>query len=421
MNIKAPRGTRDVLPEDIYKWHYVENIIRKACSRFGFEEIRTPVFENTELFLRGVGDTTDIVQKEMYTFNDKGGRSITLKPEGTASVARAFVENKMYAKPQPTKLYYIYPLFRYERPQAGRLRQHHQFGVEVFGTMDPSIDAEIINLAMVLFDSLGIKGLELNINSIGCPKCRVEYNKALKQYLEDRVDKLCKDCNERLARNPLRVLDCKNKTCKEIVDDAPVIIDYLCGECDEHFDKLKRYLDTVGLSYKINPKIVRGLDYYTKTVFEIISTDIGAQGTVCGGGRYDGLVSEIGGPDVPGIGFGLGIERLLLAIENQNITIPEPQKFDFFVVCMKEGYKMYAFDILQKIRYQGYSADMDHMSRSMRAQFKYADKLDAKYVIIIGDDEVKNRVVSLKNMETGEQIQKQLEDILSDIKNRKDD
>ena len=323
MAIQAPKGTKDVTPRESYKWQYIEKIARETCDNFGFSEIRTPVIEHTELFLRGVGDTTDIVQKEMYTFDDKGGRSITLKPEGTAGAARMFIENNLFNDPQPTKMYYLYcPVFRYDKPQAGRLREHHQFGVEVYGAPRASIDAECIELAMTVLDKIGVKGLSVNINSIGCPNCRPKYNELLKEYLRSNYDGLCETCKSRFEKNPLRILDCKEEKCKRICEGAPTILDCLCDECRAHFEELKGCLDSVGIQYKVDPFIVRGLDYYTKTVFEIIANSEGYSGTVCGGGRYDGLLEQLGGPKLPGIGFGMGMERLLLIAELSGAQIP---------------------------------------------------------------------------------------------------
>ena len=418
MLTRAPKGTKDVIPAESYKWHYVENIIRELTQVFGYREIRTPVFEHTELFERGVGDTTDIVQKEMYTFEDRGGRSITLKPEGTAGAVRAYIENNLYAEPQPIKVYYITPVFRYERPQAGRLREHHQFGVEVFGAPQASIDAEIILMAMTLFNRLGIKGLSLNINSIGCPKCRPEYHKALKNYLAEHLDKLCSTCNTRFDRNPLRILDCKEDKCKTVVKDAPVMLDYLCDECKNHFEDLKKFLEAAKIEYTVNPMIVRGLDYYTKTVFEIISTDIGSQGTVCGGGRYDALVAECGGPDVAGAGFGLGLERLLLVLESQGIEIPKPNVCDVYFVTIGENAKEKAFELMLNCRAYGISADMDHVGRSVKAQFKYANKIGSPWVCVLGDDEIENNMIKIKNMTDGREetiAQDKLIDYISKI------
>lgn len=399
---KIPKGTRDVLPADAYKWHYIENTARSLAARFGFKEVRTPVFEHTELFLRGVGDTTDIVNKEMYTFLDKGDRSLTLKPEGTAGVARCFVENSLDGQYLPQKLYYITPVFRYERPQAGRLREHHQFGVEFFGSAAPEADAEAILLAKSMFDSLGLKNLSLNINSIGCGKCRPIYNKVLKDYLKANENGLCPVCRERMEKNPLRVLDCKDEGCKAIVKDAPKTLDYLCDDCKAHMDGLKRTLDNLGVAYVINPDIVRGLDYYTRTVFEFISTDIGAQGTVCGGGRYDNLIADVGGKQVPAVGFGLGIERLMLTLENLNLMPDNDELLDLYIVCVGDEVKAAAEKLLYDLRQKGISADIDFMARSVKAQLKFADKIGARFVAVIGTDEAENGEVSLKNMADGQ-------------------
>jgi histidyl-tRNA synthetase len=401
MIAKAPKGTRDVLPGEAYQWHYIEDTIRDVTRAFGYREIRTPVFEHTELFERGVGDTTDIVQKEMYTFLDKGGRSITLKPEGTAGAARAYIEHKLYADTQPVKMYYITPSYRYERPQAGRLREFHQFGVEVFGAPLASVDVEIISLAMSLFHKLGIKGLGVKINSIGCPKCRPVYHEVLKSYLSDHIDDLCGTCRDRYDKNPLRILDCKVEGCQPVISKAPHMLDRLCEECSSHFEDTKRFLKAAGFDYTIDPMIVRGLDYYTKTVFEIISDSIGAQSTVCGGGRYDGLVEECGGPNVPGVGFGMGLERLLLVLESQNITIKEPGVCEIFLATIGEKAREKAFELNQLLRKEGISCDMDHIGRSLKAQFKYADKLGAGYVGTLGDDELAKGQLRIKDMAVG--------------------
>ena len=337
MLTKAPRGTKDITPKEAYKWRYVENKFREICALYGYEEMVTPIFEHTELFKRSVGDTTDIVQKEMYSFKDKGDREITLKPEGTAGVVRAFIENKLYADTQPTKLFYVTPCFRYERPQAGRQRQFHQFGIEALGSDTPSMDAEIIALAVQFFNEVGLNDLVVSINSVGCPVCRKEYNALLKEYLDSKADILCDTCNERREKNPMRVIDCKNPTCKENIKDIPFIADHLCDDCKSHFDKLQEYLKEMNINFVIDKTIVRGLDYYRKTAFEIISNDIGAQSTVCGGGRYDGLVEQLGGPKgISGIGFGLGIERLLLTLEGNGIEIENPQSTDIFIVTIGE-------------------------------------------------------------------------------------
>lgn len=402
MSFNIPKGTKDVLPEDSYKWHYIEDAVRETARLFDVKEIRTPTFEHTELFLRGVGDTTDIVNKEMYTFFDKGNRSITLKPEGTAGVARCFVENSLYAGPLPVKTYYITPVFRYERPQAGRLREHHQFGVELYGSAGAEMDVEAISIAKSLFCRLGLDNLTLNINSIGCPTCRNEYNKALKEYYAGRIDKMCATCKERLDKNPLRILDCKEEDCKKINEDAPVILDYLCDDCKKHLSDLKKGLETLEIPYVVNPRIVRGLDYYTRTVFEFVSNDIGAQGTVCGGGRYDNLVEEVGGKPCPSVGFGMGIERLILVLENAGKMPEKSDNVTVFVGYVGDEIKFDALKITNDLRRAGISADTEFTGRSVKAQMKYAGKIGAKFTLIIGADELENGVVNVKNMETGE-------------------
>ena len=419
MLTKAPRGTKDITPKDAYKWNYVENKFREICSLFGYEEMRTPVFEHTELFKRSVGDTTDIVQKEMYSFTDKGGRDITLKPEGTAGVVRAFIENKLYADTQPTKLFYITPCFRYERPQAGRQRQFHQFGIEALGSDKPSLDAEVIALAVQFFTEVGLKDLAVSINSVGCPTCRAEYNARLKEYLDKKSDVLCETCLERKDKNPMRVIDCKNPVCKENLADIPYMIDHLCDDCKDHFAKVQEYLTEMGINFKVDKTIVRGLDYYKKTAFEIVSNDIGAQSTVCGGGRYDGLVEQLGGPKgVSGIGFALGVERLLLTLENNNIEIENPKATDIFIATIGENAQTKSFKILKDLRENHISADKDHLDRSLKAQFKYSDKINAKYTIVIGDDELANDTATLKNMSTSEQTTIKLSEIVQELKSR---
>ena len=376
--------------------------------------MRTPVFEHTELFLRGVGDTTDIVQKEMYTFCDKGDRSITLKPEGTAGVVRSFVESGLCAAAQPTKMYYLStPVFRYENPQAGRLREHHQFGIEIFGAPQASADAEIIALALQLFEKLGIHDLSLNINSIGCDACRPAYQKELKEYFHAHKDELCETCLERLEINPLRILDCKEEQCKRVAQDAPHMIDHLCEDCAQHFAQLQEYLTDLGIAFSINPFIVRGLDYYTKTVFEIISNRIGAQGTVCGGGRYDKLVHEIGGPQMAGVGFGLGIERLLLVLEQSGLEIPQPVLCDLYIAVMGQEAKHTAFKLVDALRRAGIKAETDHAGRSVKAQFKYADKLQARYVATIGESELASGEVRIRNMGDGSETQVKISEIIN--------
>ncbi|MDR1773943.1 MAG: histidine--tRNA ligase [Clostridioides sp.] len=415
---KAPRGTKDILPKEVYKWHFVEDKFKEVCSIFRYEEIRTPVFEHTELFERGVGDTTDIVQKEMYSFKDKGDRSLTLKPEGTAGVIRAFIENKMYSDVQPTKFFYMTPCFRYERPQAGRQREFHQFGIEALGSDTPSLDAEVISLAIQFFSELGIEDLIVSLNSVGCPNCRKEYDKVLRAYLESKKEVLCETCNERMVKNPMRVIDCKVPTCKENIKDIPYMLDYLCDDCREHFELLQKYLEEMNINYKIDKTIVRGLDYYRKTAFEIIADDLGAQSTVCAGGRYDGLVEQIGGPKgISGIGFGLGVERLLLLLENKNNEIITPDGADIFIVTIGDEAKLKSFGILSELRKNHITADKDHVDRSVKAQFKYSDKVNAKYTVVIGEDELKNDYVSLKNMNTSEQKNIKLSNLVEELKN----
>lgn len=402
---KAIKGTKDVLPKDVHKNQYIEATALDIASKFGYKEIRTPVFEHTELFQRGVGDTTDVVQKEMYTFDDKGGRSITLRPEGTAGAVRSYLENGLCNEALPQKVCYLISCYRYEKPQAGRLREFHQFGVECFGSASHLADAEIIALAKSLFDTLGVKDLSLEINSIGCPTCRAEYHKALKEYFSSRKDELCDTCKSRLDRNPMRILDCKSPICHEIAEGAPVVIDYLCDECKEHFENVQKYLKAQNIEYTINPQIVRGLDYYTKTVFEFVSNSIGAQGTVCGGGRYDGLVEELGGQHTPSLGFAMGIERLMLLMEAQGCEFPEAEKPDLFIVALGEKATLKAVEIAKDMREEGFSALLDLNQRSVRAQMKYADKLGAKFNVVIGDNEVEAKTAKLKNMQTGEETE----------------
>lgn len=410
---KAIKGTKDVLPKDVHKNQYIEATALDIASKFGYKEIRTPVFEHTELFQRGVGDTTDVVQKEMYTFDDKGGRSITLRPEGTSGAVRSYLENGLCNEALPQKVCYLTSCYRYEKPQAGRLREFHQFGVECFGSASPLADAEIIALAKSLFDTLGVKDLSLEINSIGCPTCRAEYHKALKEYFSSRKDELCDTCKSRLDRNPMRILDCKSPICHEIAEGAPVVIDYLCDECKEHFENVQKYLKAQNIEYTINPQIVRGLDYYTKTVFEFVSNSIGAQGTVCGGGRYDGLVEELGGQHTPSLGCAIGIERLMLLMEAQGCKFPEAEKPDLFIVALGEKATLKAVEIAKDMREEGFSALLDLNQRSVRAQMKYADKLGAKFNVVIGDNEVEAKTAKLKNMQTGEETEINLDTFVS--------
>ena len=415
--INIPKGTKDVLPSESYKWQFIENAAREVAKDFNIREIRTPVFEHTELFLRGVGETTDVVTKEMYTFEDKGGRSITLKPEGTAGAARMFIENGLANAPLPLKAYYIVPCYRYERPQAGRLREFHQFGIEVFGTSAPEADAEVIFAASSFLKKLGIRDTRLEINSIGCKSCRAEYNRALKDYFRPHLGEMCATCNERFDKNPLRMIDCKEERCKKITANAPKILDYLCPECRAHFERVKTLLDGLGVEYAVNPDIVRGLDYYTRTVFEFVSTSIGAQGTVCGGGRYDGLISELGGGNVPAIGFAAGLERLVLLMENTGVPFPEAPVPEVYIAGMDDASRAKAFSLVNGLRTQGISAEGDLMARSVKAQLKYADKLGAKYVVVIGGTELETGVCNVKKMSDGSVTCVPFADIYAFLKN----
>lgn len=399
------KGTEDVLPKQSYRWQFVENIMREEAKAYGFKEIRTPVFEHTELFARGVGQTTDVVQKEMYTFDTKGGESVTLRPEGTAGAARAVLEHSLENEGLPVKASYFVSCYRYEKPQAGRLREFHQFGIEEYGTQSPAADAEIICLAQSVLDRLGLSQVHLEINSIGCPECRAKYNQALKDYFTQYKDRLCSTCLSRLEKNPMRLLDCKSPEDKEIAKDAPKILDYLCEECENHFDEVKKYLDAAGVEYTVNPTIVRGLDYYTKTVFEFVTDCIGAQGTVCGGGRYDGLIEELGGKHMPSLGFAMGMERLLMVMDAQKIDIPDNDVTALYIATMGDSAKVKAFELLRQVRQCGLIAETDVVGRGLRAQMKYADKIGAKYSMVLGDNEIEDNKARVKNMETGEQTE----------------
>ena len=399
MLTNRPRGTNDIMPGDVEKWQYLEKTAREVCRRFHVKEVRTPIFEHTELFARGVGETTDIVEKEMYTFEDRGERSLTLRPEGTASAVRAFVEHKLHGQPLPAKLFYIGPMFRYERPQAGRYRQFHQFGVEVIGVNEPSVDAEIIALAMTFYKELGLTGLSLEINSVGSPNSRETYRTALREHLAPVKEHLCKDCQSRYDRNPMRIIDCKNETCKTHTAGAPMMLDHLVEEDAAHFKAVCDYLDSFGIEYKVNPRMVRGLDYYTQTAFEIIESG----STICGGGRYNGLVQQVGGPDMPGIGFAGGLERCLLALQTQGIELPIPTGIDAFLVALGDAAQARTVTLLQELRVGGLVADKDYLGKSMKAQMKSADRNQARFVVILGDDELTQGIANVKNMETGEQ------------------
>lgn len=409
VNVKRPNGTEDVLPKDVHKWHTVEKIARETAESFGFSEIRIPTFENTELFMRSVGETTDVVQKEMYTVTAKETK-FTLRPEGTAGTIRAMLQNGLLNEALPQRVYYILSCFRHERPQAGRLREFHQFGLEMAGSQSPSADAEVISLAKSILDRLGLKNIELYINSIGCPTCRAKYHEALRSYFEARKDELCDTCHERLEKNPMRILDCKSPVCQEIAKDAPVILDYLCEECSDHFEKLKKYLTGLDIDFRVNPKIVRGLDYYTKTVFEFVTTEIGAQGTVCGGGRYDGLIEQLGGQKVPALGFAMGIERLLIVMDKQNSEFLTPRTCDVYFATMGDDALEKAMQISHELREFGYRAEFDLMGRGIKAQMKYANKIGSAFTVVIGDNELENGSVKVKEMETGNEVEIALDD-----------
>ena len=409
LEIKSIKGTADVLPSDSYKWQFVERKFLDTAQKYGFGEIRVPTFEDKRLFIRSVGDTTDVVQKEMYTFTDQGGRELALRPEGTAGVNRAVIENGLINGALPVKLSYAISCFRAEKPQAGRMREFHQLGMELFGASSPSADAEVIAFVDEFFRLLGIRNISLEINSIGCKECRKNYHAALKSYFEARKDKLCDTCLERLDKNPLRILDCKNPDCKEVAKDAPVVLDYLCDDCRAHFEGLKKRLDALGVPYTVNPRIVRGLDYYVRTVFEFVSSDLGAQSTVCGGGRYDGLIKSLGGPDQPGIGYAMGVERLLMVMKAQGIEIPAPAPCDLYIGSIGEEASVEALRLCGILRGEGFSAECDIVGRSVKAQMKYADKIGARFSMVLGDNELAEKKATVKNMATGENAEVMLD------------
>ena len=411
---KKIKGTEDVLPKQSYRWQFIEQIMREESKSYGFKEIRTPVFEHTELFARGVGQTTDVVQKEMYTFDTKGGESVTLRPEGTAGAARAVLEHSLDNEGLPIKASYFVSCYRYEKPQAGRLREFHQFGLEVYGTQSPVADAELICAAQSILDRLGLEQVRLELNSIGCPECRAKYNRALRDYFGAYRDRLCETCLSRLEKNPMRLLDCKSPEDKKIAENAPKIIDYLCEDCENHFSEVKKYLDAVGIKYTVNPTIVRGLDYYTKTVFEFVTDLIGAQGTVCGGGRYDGLMDELGGKHIPSLGFAMGLERLLMVMDSQSVEIPDNDVCSLYIATMGDAAKVKAFSLLRQVRECGLIAETDVVGRGLRAQMKYADKIGARFSVVLGDNEIEQNRAKVKNMETGEQIELDLDDSFAD-------
>ena len=400
---KKPKGTADVVPSKSYMWHTVEKLTAETAQQYGFKEIRIPTFEDTGLFVRSVGETTDVVQKEMYSVSAAGDSQFTLRPEGTAGVMRAMLENGVMNEGFPQKVYYILSCFRHENVQAGRLREFHQFGCEMVGSASPRADAEVISLAKSVLDRVGLQNIVLNLNSIGCPECREKYRQALREYFEPHRDELCRTCQERLDKNPMRLLDCKSAEDQAIAKDAPVILDYLCDDCKKHFDGVKEYLGIMGIDYVVNPKIVRGLDYYTRTVFEFITTEIGAQGTVCAGGRYDGLIEELGGAKTPALGFGMGLERLLLVMQKQNCDFMQDKTCDLYFATMGEASVNKALCLTRAARDEGFFVEYDLVERGLKPQMKYADKIGAKFVIVLGDNEIESGKAKLKNMATGEQ------------------
>ena len=415
MIIKIPKGTQDILPEDINKWYYVEDVIRNILKKYDYKEIRTPIFEHTELFIRGIGESTDIVNKEMFTFPDRKGRSLTLRPEGTASVVRSYLENRMDRTSKVVKLYYFGPMFRCEKPQAGRFRQFNQFGIESIGSQSPVADAEIIAAALEIYEKLGLKNLKVSLNSVGCKKCRVAYIERLRLFLDKKEAQLCHDCKQRTFKNPLRVLDCKKESCQEALKNAPKIIDHLCEECRLHFKEVKALLDHLKIDYVIDDKLVRGLDYYTKTAFEIASGELGAQNAIAGGGRYDNLVDELGGKETPAVGFAAGIERMIITMEKQNLPWPEPTAFDVFLVNTDEKKKSIALTLLQKIRKSGFTADMDISGKSLKSQMRTANKVQAKYTVILGEEELSREKVTVRNMESKEQKEVDIDNIIKTL------
>ena len=410
MRFSAPKGTRDILPGEIAGWQYAEKNFAEICSRYGYQEIRIPTFEQTDLFQRGVGDTTDVVQKEMYTFLDKGGRSMSLRPEGTAGVVRSYLENGMASWPSPVRLYYNITAFRYENVQKGRYREFHQFGCEVFGSAGPAVDAELISLLQLYFETLGLQRTSLRINSIGCPACRGTYQKMLQDYLRPNLDNLCSNCQERFEKNPLRIIDCKEERCRTFTQDAPAQLDYLCPVCQAHFDGLCANLQALGLEYTIDRRIVRGLDYYTRTVFEFVSENVGSQGTICGGGRYDGLVEEIGGPSTPGIGFALGVERLLMELNAQAVSLPPAVPMTLYLAILGQTGDQ-ARALCFQLRRAGIRVETDLLDRSLKAQMKYAGKSGARYVVVLGEDEALSGRVQLRDLAAHTETETALSDL----------
>lgn len=420
MFIQVPKGTQDILPDDAPKWYYIENKIREVLTKYGYQEIRTPAFEYTELFIRGIGESTDIVTKEMFTFPDRKERSLTLRPEGTAPVVRAYLENKMGRASKVVKLFYIGSMFRCEKPQAGRFRQFNQFGIEVIGSKSSEVDVEVIMAALEIYEKLGLKNLEIVINSVGCKKCRVDYIQKLKKFLRNKKDLLCSECVKRYEKNPLRVLDCKKDSCQKIMETAPMITENLCPECKLHFEEVKSHLDDFKIKYHIDHKLVRGLDYYTKTAFEIVCKGLGAQNAIAGGGRYDDLVEELGGKPTPGVGFAAGIERMIMVMNQQKINWPKPKCIDIFIVKVSAENKDTAFRLLQKIRNSGLSADLDYSNGSLKSQMRIANKIGARYTIIVGEEELSKDMVTLRNMQTKEQKKVKLDEIEKGVKKGSD-
>lgn len=415
MFTQVPKGTQDILPEDISKWYHIENTIKEILNKYGYKEIRTPIFEHTELFVRGIGESTDIVTKEMFTFPDRKGRSLTLRPEGTAPVVRAYLENRMDRNSKVVKLFYLGSMFRCEKPQAGRFRQFNQFGIEIIGTKSPAADAEVILTVLEIYRKLGLKNLEILINSVGCKKCRIDYIQKLKEYLKGKKDFLCSECKERYSKNPLRVLDCKRDSCKKIIEAAPVITENLCQECESHFSEVKKYLDDQKIVFHEDPRLVRGLDYYTKTAFEIISGGLGAQNAIGGGGRYDDLVEELGGKPTPAVGFAAGIERMIIAMDQQKVEWPVEKRLDIFVAKVDEKNKDTVFRLLQKIRNAGLSADMDYSGGSLKSQMRIANKIGARYTVIVGEEELSKNMVILRNMQTKEQKEVKIDNVINEL------
>jgi histidyl-tRNA synthetase len=415
MKYTSQRGTRDILPEEIRTWQFLEEKAGSVFQSYNYFEIRTPIFEQTELFARGIGENTDIVGKEMYTFTDKGERSITLRPEETAPVVRAAIENGLIKQGEIIKLYYIGPMFRYERPQAGRSRQFHQAGVEVLGSADPLIDVEVIELGLRYFVEIGLTGLEVDINSVGCLKCMPKFKEELKKYFKGKSDEICETCRGRIEKNPLRILDCKEPGCQKAIEGAPSSADHLCEECKTHFDKVKKYLTEYGIKYNLNKRLVRGLDYYTKTTFEIISKALGAQNAVCGGGRYDGLIEELGGKPAPAVGFAIGLDRLVLLLNEQKIDVPQRERLQVYVITLGDAARQKGYEVLRSLRNMGISSDMDYMGKSLNSQLKSADRLKARFAIIIGDDELKNNIAIIRSMDNKTQENAKFEEILKKV------